>query len=39
MLTTDNVDEETELQIQIWGFLPPKLEILWQNHQMQNRER
>lgn len=28
MLTTDNEIEVSELETQVWGFLPPKLEIL-----------
>lgn len=28
MLTTDNEIEVSELEIKVWGFLPPKLEIL-----------
>ena len=39
VLATDNGDEDSESEIHIWGYLLPKLEKLWQNHEMQNTER
>lgn len=38
MLTIDHEIEESDLETQIWEFLPPKLEILWDNNRIQNKE-